>query len=254
MGGVSTQKLTTNDALAYLKAVKDIFQDKRDKYDEFLEVMKGFKAQRFGKEEREESSSSGLKMRNSWGFLAAPKPNISTGIHRLVKTFKNFSQLFGKEEREESSSSGLKMRNSWGFLAAPKPNKANNGVPWPEILSVYVFSVVPNYFQNYRIQIDSKSNSLAIPHRGSIWDGDMGIVEHIVISSESDAENILNSANCRLGIGDGKEVDLKECPRSKLRQQCIKYLGPVCALMNQFFSISILKLYSDCVFQIVLNC
>ncbi|GMP22407.1 hypothetical protein CsSME_00048561 [Camellia sinensis var. sinensis] len=48
MGGASTQKLTTNDALAYLKAVKDIFQDKRDKYDEFLEVMKGFKAQRFG--------------------------------------------------------------------------------------------------------------------------------------------------------------------------------------------------------------
>ncbi|KAL7235369.1 hypothetical protein ACSBR1_018798 [Camellia fascicularis] len=109
MGGASTQKLTTNDALAYLKAVKDIFQDKRDKYDEFLEVMKG-------KEEREESSSSGLKMRNSWGFLAAPKPNISTGIHRLVKTFKNFSQLFGKEEREESSSSGLKMRNSWGWV------------------------------------------------------------------------------------------------------------------------------------------
>ncbi|KAI8006889.1 Paired amphipathic helix protein Sin3-like 4 [Camellia lanceoleosa] len=46
MGGASTQKLTINDALAYLKAVKDIFQDKRDKYDEFLEVMKGFKAQR----------------------------------------------------------------------------------------------------------------------------------------------------------------------------------------------------------------
>ncbi|KAL3627597.1 IQ domain-containing protein iqm3 [Castilleja foliolosa] len=29
-----------------------------------------------------------------------------------------------------------------------------------------------------------------------------------------------------LDIGDGKEVDLKGCPRSKLRQQCIKYLGP----------------------------
>lgn len=43
----SAQKLTTNDALAYLKAVKDIFQDKRDKYEEFLEVMKDFKAQRF---------------------------------------------------------------------------------------------------------------------------------------------------------------------------------------------------------------
>ncbi|KAL1317335.1 paired amphipathic helix protein Sin3-like 4 isoform X2 [Arachis ipaensis] len=45
-GGAVAQKLTTNDALAYLKAVKDIFQDKRDKYDDFLEVMKDFKAQR----------------------------------------------------------------------------------------------------------------------------------------------------------------------------------------------------------------
>ncbi|XP_010255489.1 PREDICTED: paired amphipathic helix protein Sin3-like 4 isoform X2 [Nelumbo nucifera] len=45
-GGEGAQKLTTNDALAYLKAVKDIFQDKREKYDEFLEVMKDFKAQR----------------------------------------------------------------------------------------------------------------------------------------------------------------------------------------------------------------
>lgn len=46
-GGGGAQKLTTNDALAYLKAVKDIFQDKREKYDDFLEVMKDFKAQRF---------------------------------------------------------------------------------------------------------------------------------------------------------------------------------------------------------------
>ncbi|KAJ6845405.1 paired amphipathic helix protein Sin3-like 4 [Iris pallida] len=42
----SATKLTTNDALQYLKAVKDTFQDKREKYDEFLEVMKDFKSQR----------------------------------------------------------------------------------------------------------------------------------------------------------------------------------------------------------------
>lgn len=29
-----------------------------------------------------------------------------------------------------------------------------------------------------------------------------------------------------LDIGDGKDFELVECPRSKLRQQCIKYLGP----------------------------
>ncbi|KAI3888600.1 hypothetical protein MKX03_031369 [Papaver bracteatum] len=45
-GGVGTQTLTTNDSLAYLKNVNDSFQDGRDKYDEFLEVMKDFKAQR----------------------------------------------------------------------------------------------------------------------------------------------------------------------------------------------------------------
>nr|VDD29811.1 unnamed protein product [Brassica oleracea] len=45
-GGGYTGGLTTGDALSYLKAVKDIFQDKKDKYDTFLEVMKDFKAQR----------------------------------------------------------------------------------------------------------------------------------------------------------------------------------------------------------------
>eukprot|EP00252_Welwitschia_mirabilis_P014433 TRINITY_DN3170_c0_g1_i2.p1 TRINITY_DN3170_c0_g1~~TRINITY_DN3170_c0_g1_i2.p1 ORF type:complete len:1323 (+),score=353.10 TRINITY_DN3170_c0_g1_i2:643-4611(+) len=40
------QKLTTDDALRYLKAVKDMFKDRKEKYDEFLEVMKEFKAQR----------------------------------------------------------------------------------------------------------------------------------------------------------------------------------------------------------------
>ncbi|XP_038715705.1 paired amphipathic helix protein Sin3-like 2 isoform X2 [Tripterygium wilfordii] len=45
-GGDPSQKLTTNDALTYLKEVKDMFQDQREKYDMFLEVMKDFKAQR----------------------------------------------------------------------------------------------------------------------------------------------------------------------------------------------------------------
>ncbi|XVF58163.1 hypothetical protein PTKIN_Ptkin07bG0041300 [Pterospermum kingtungense] len=45
-GGGMSQKLTTNDALTYLKEVKEMFQDQKDKYDMFLEVMKDFKAQR----------------------------------------------------------------------------------------------------------------------------------------------------------------------------------------------------------------
>jgi len=33
--------------------------------------------------------------------------------------------------------------------------------------------------------------------------------------------------NCRLDIGEGKEINLEKCPRAKLQQQCIKYLSPV---------------------------
>ncbi|KAJ4912071.1 Paired amphipathic helix protein Sin3-like 2 [Raphanus sativus] len=39
-------KLTTHDALSYLKDVKQMFQDQMDKYDMFLSVMKDFKAHR----------------------------------------------------------------------------------------------------------------------------------------------------------------------------------------------------------------
>ncbi|KAI3452783.1 hypothetical protein Pfo_009446 [Paulownia fortunei] len=42
----SAQRLTTTDALSYLKVVKEKFHDKRDKYNDFLDVMKEFKAQR----------------------------------------------------------------------------------------------------------------------------------------------------------------------------------------------------------------
>lgn len=45
-GVVSARELTTNDALTYLREVKDMFQDQLEKYDMFLDVMKDFKAQR----------------------------------------------------------------------------------------------------------------------------------------------------------------------------------------------------------------
>ena len=43
----SAQKLTTDDALTYLKAVKDKFHDNRAKYDEFLEVLRDYKSTRY---------------------------------------------------------------------------------------------------------------------------------------------------------------------------------------------------------------
>lgn len=38
----------------------------------------------------------------------------------------------------------------------------------------------------------------------------------------------------RLDVGEGREVHHERCPRAKLQQQCIKYLGPV-SLSSPFF-------------------
>ncbi|KAK4603877.1 hypothetical protein RGQ29_012408 [Quercus rubra] len=45
---VTRRKLKMTDALTYVKAVKDTFQDQKEKYDMFLKVLKDFKAQRIG--------------------------------------------------------------------------------------------------------------------------------------------------------------------------------------------------------------
>ena len=45
-GTQATNKLTTNDALSYLREVKTRFAEQKHIYDTFLEIMKDFKAQR----------------------------------------------------------------------------------------------------------------------------------------------------------------------------------------------------------------
>nr|GEZ73966.1 paired amphipathic helix protein Sin3-like 2 [Tanacetum cinerariifolium] len=44
--GGSANELTTMDALTYLKEIKETFKEQKEKYDEFLDAMKDFKAQR----------------------------------------------------------------------------------------------------------------------------------------------------------------------------------------------------------------
>ena len=45
--GCTAGKLTTYECLSYIKEVKETFQDQREKYDMFLEVLNDFKAQRY---------------------------------------------------------------------------------------------------------------------------------------------------------------------------------------------------------------
>ncbi|XVE84649.1 hypothetical protein DITRI_Ditri17bG0029800 [Diplodiscus trichospermus] len=54
------------------------------------------------KQAGEDCSSKGRTKNNSFGWLPLPKPNISIGIHRLIRTtVKSFSQLFIYKEMEE---------------------------------------------------------------------------------------------------------------------------------------------------------
>ncbi|EOA21714.1 hypothetical protein CARUB_v10002151mg [Capsella rubella] len=50
-------------------------------------------------------------MKNVFKFLAASKPEISTGINRLFKSFKTISQLFAdkEEENEEIETTGMEI-------------------------------------------------------------------------------------------------------------------------------------------------
>ncbi|XWS65142.1 hypothetical protein CRYUN_Cryun05aG0065800 [Craigia yunnanensis] len=53
--------------------------------------------------EEDEESLSSESMKYSLKFLPLPKPDISTGFHRLFKRFKTLPQLFAyKEEMEDS--------------------------------------------------------------------------------------------------------------------------------------------------------
>ncbi|GMG99933.1 hypothetical protein Nepgr_001773 [Nepenthes gracilis] len=56
---------------------------------------------RSGTKEEEDECLSGENMKHSSRLLALPKPNISTGVNRLVKSFKSLSQLFMYEDEME---------------------------------------------------------------------------------------------------------------------------------------------------------
>jgi paired amphipathic helix protein Sin3a len=46
MASEGGKKLTENDALAFVKAVKDVFKDEEENYNYFLEIMHDYKEKR----------------------------------------------------------------------------------------------------------------------------------------------------------------------------------------------------------------
>ncbi|CAA2956149.1 Hypothetical predicted protein [Olea europaea subsp. europaea] len=77
------------------------------------------------------------------------------------------------------------------------------------------------------LSMDSKANTLVLKHWIEVIDPEHRYGNNLHPYYK---EWLKSSTNqdflVWLNFGDGKEVDLEECPRSKLDQQCVKYLGP----------------------------
>ncbi|CAH2072605.1 unnamed protein product [Thlaspi arvense] len=89
-------------------------------------------------------------MKNVFKFLAVTKPEISTGINRLFKSFKTISQLFAykeEEENEDGETSGMEIgvptnvkhvsHIGWesGLNAVSGPGKGWDDLIPPELLA-----------------------------------------------------------------------------------------------------------------------
>ncbi|XP_017235252.1 paired amphipathic helix protein Sin3-like 2 isoform X2 [Daucus carota subsp. sativus] len=102
-GAAPVQKLTTNDALSYLKEVKEMFQDKREKYDMFLDVMKDFKAQRI----------------DTTGVIARVK-ELFKGHNNLILGFNTFLpkgyEITIIEEEDDPPKRSVEFEEAIGFV------------------------------------------------------------------------------------------------------------------------------------------
>ncbi|KAK9750900.1 hypothetical protein RND81_02G228900 [Saponaria officinalis] len=120
----SAQKLTTNDALAYLKAVKEMFSDKKEKYDEFLEVMKDFKAQRY----------------DTSGVIARVK-ELFKGHRDLILGFntflpKGFEITLPPEDEQPLAKRPVEFREALTFVSKIKARFQGDGRVYKEFLNI----------------------------------------------------------------------------------------------------------------------
>ncbi|KAB2621289.1 GDT1-like protein 4 [Pyrus ussuriensis x Pyrus communis] len=127
-------------------------------------------------EEDEEDSLSGEGMKNSFRSLALPKPNISTGIHRLVKGFKNFSQQFVyKDDMEEvlgmdmeiGCPTDVKHVTHIGWDASTSASAASATTDpfggWDNLVSPDLLSVSPVSWRQFELSVPSQSEAAVPP-------------------------------------------------------------------------------------------
>ncbi|XP_045786935.1 paired amphipathic helix protein Sin3-like 2 [Trifolium pratense] len=113
------KRLTEQDALAFLKDVKVAFQDEREKYDEFIKIMKDFKAF--------EINTIGVRSRVN---------ELFKGHKDLILGFNNFLPNGYKMGDGVDARQNLTMNDALGFLKAVKVAFQNEREKYDEFLKI----------------------------------------------------------------------------------------------------------------------
>ncbi|XP_027930129.1 CRIB domain-containing protein RIC4-like isoform X2 [Vigna unguiculata] len=96
------------------------------------------------------------------GFLALPKPNVAAGIHRIIKGFKNLSQLFFYRENVEEMEAEMEI----GFPTDVKhvthigidgSTITNNVKGWDNLKAPELLSLSPISFKQFELAMATQA-------------------------------------------------------------------------------------------------
>ncbi|WVZ08795.1 hypothetical protein V8G54_022141 [Vigna mungo] len=107
----------------------------------------------------------------SW-FLLLPKPNVAAGIHRIIKTIKNFPQLFFYRENEEEMEAEMEI----GFPTDVKhvthigidgSTITNNVRGWDNLKAPELLSLSPISFKQFELAMATQAQCSLIDDANS---------------------------------------------------------------------------------------
>ncbi|XP_014497509.1 CRIB domain-containing protein RIC4 isoform X2 [Vigna radiata var. radiata] len=107
----------------------------------------------------------------SW-FLPLPKPNVAAGIHRIIKTIKNFPQLFFYRENEEEKEAEMEI----GFPTDVKhvthigidgSTITNNVRGWDNLKAPELLSLSPISFKQFELAMATQAQCSLIDDANS---------------------------------------------------------------------------------------
>ncbi|XP_029127942.1 CRIB domain-containing protein RIC4 isoform X2 [Cajanus cajan] len=115
------------------------------------------------KQEGQDRSIITTKMKRGSGFLVLPKPNVAAGIQRLIKGFKNFSQLFFYKEDVEEMEPEMEIGYPTDVkhvthIGIDGSTITNNVKGWDNVKAPELLSLSPISFKQFELAMATQAN------------------------------------------------------------------------------------------------